>query len=99
MSTKNSKTEQPCTLHSVNGSYSPAQMIEIEPGLKMSEDLVKRENERARHKIIYWHNVWASAKKLHYYYVGFMAQEEKLNSMKCWDIWHDYLKSLAVNCR
>lgn len=96
---KEQSETKPCTIHGVNGSYSPAQMIDIEPRLKVSEDFVKRENERAKHKVIYWYNVWATAKKFHYNYVGFMAQNEKLSSMECWDVWHDYLKSLAVNCR
>ena len=78
--------------------YTPQEMIEIEPYLKYSENYVKIQNKIAKGKLIYWHKVWAEAKKIHYSHVGFMANDERLRSQECWRIWHEHLKSIAYNC-
>lgn len=72
--------------------------IKLEPALKEVEEFVKAKDKEAKTKEIYWYHVWQEAKKMHYDYVGFGARNKKLNSMKCWDQWHNHLKSLTSNC-
>lgn len=74
------------------------QMLEIEPSLFAVENYVKRNNEEAEYRTVYWHKVWKQCKKMQDILVGWYARNNRLRSSKCWDIWHAHLKSLATSC-
>lgn len=81
-----------------NESLSIEQMIEIEPSLLLAENYVKSINEEAKNKEIYWFRVWIVCKKMQDDWIGSNATNMELESVECWNTWHDHLKSLATNC-
>lgn len=78
---------------------TPEKMIEIEPRLAVSKEFVEQQNKKAKNKRIYWFNVWSKSKELCSEYVGFMAKNDLIKNSECYDTWHDYLKSIATNCK
>lgn len=75
------------------------EMLVIQPRLKYVVKFVKDSNYMAKHRTTYWHNVWSHAKKLSSTYIGIGSENGKLNEPKHYDLFHNYLKSLATNCK
>ena len=75
------------------------EILKLEPKLKEVEDFVIYQNDIAKNKRIYWHEVWKICKEMNRYLIGFFAEEEKLRDYKIWRIWYKHLEQLATKMK
>ena len=75
------------------------QMLQIEPNLKFVIEFAKFQNNEAKKRTIYWHNVWHECKIMSKNLVGWYAQKNELSSDECYNILHDYLYSITKNTK
>jgi hypothetical protein len=75
------------------------QMLKIEPNLKFVIDFAKFQNNEAKKRTIYFHDVWHECKLMMKNYIGWYAQKEELTSAECYMNFYDYLLSITKNTK
>lgn len=75
------------------------ELLSIEPELNNIVSYVISINKTAKNQRVYWHSVWRNAKSSCKIYVGWQSRNASINKSEHWDLFHNYLKSLATNCK